>query len=285
MMKGPEPRAAGEASGGRRAGRERQEKIRRLVEVKGFVSVDYLAHELAVTPQTIRRDIKDLSESGTVVRYRGGAGLAPSTENVAYSRRKVLCLAEKQRIAQMVARAIPDGVSLFINIGTTTEEIAKALINHRRLRVITNNLNVATMLSGKEDFEVIVAGGLVRHRDGGIVGPMTIDFIQQFRVDFGVIGISGIDLDGTLLDFDYREVRAARAIIDNSRKALLAADHTKIGRNAMVRLGSVTEIDAFFTDQPPPTALADVLQSAEVQLHVAAEGGGHGETPVPAECS
>ena len=275
IMTGVQEQTAAESGAGveRRAGRERQEEIRRLVEVKGFVSVDYLAHEFAVTPQTIRRDIKTLSDSGTVVRYRGGAGLAPSTENVAYSRRQVLCLEEKQRIARLVARAIPDGVSLFINIGTTTEEIAKALINHRRLRVITNNLNVASILSGKEDFEVIVAGGLVRRRDGGIVGPMTIDFIQQFRVDFGVIGISGIDLDGTLLDFDYREVRAARAIIDNSRKTLLAADHTKFGRNAMVRLGSVTEVDAFFTDQQPPAALAEVLQSAAVQLHVAAAEG------------
>lgn len=252
-------------------GRERRRKIRRLVETKGFVTVDYLAREFDVTPQTIRRDINRLSRNGAIVRYRGGAGVAPSTENVSYSHRKVLCLQEKQRIAQMVAHAIPDHASLFINIGTTTEEIAKVLVNHRRLRVITNNLNVASILSGKDDFEVIVAGGLVRHRDGGIVGPMTIDFIQQFRVDYGVIGISGVDLDGTLLDFDYREVHAARAIIDNSRNTFLAADHTKFGRNAMVRLGSIAEIDALFTDREPPAELTEVLQAAEVQLYVAGD--------------
>jgi DeoR family glycerol-3-phosphate regulon repressor len=265
-------RAGGNGDGGNRGrqpGLERQEKIRRLVEVKGFVTVDYLAREFEVTPQTIRRDINCLSEDGSIVRYRGGAGMAPSTENVAYSRRKVLCLPEKQRIARMVAHAIPDNASLFINIGTTTEEIAKVLVNHRRLRVITNNLNVASILSGKEDFEVIVAGGLVRHRDGGIVGPLTVDFIQQFRVDYGVIGISGIDMDGALLDFDYLEVRAARAIIENSRKTLLAADHTKFGRNAMVRLGSLAEIDDLFTDRDPPAELAEVIHTAEVELHVA----------------
>jgi DeoR family transcriptional regulator, glycerol-3-phosphate regulon repressor len=119
-----------------------------------------------------------------------------------------------------------------------------------------------TSLSSNEHFEVIVAGGLVRHRDGGLIGEATIDFIQQFRVDFGIIGISGIDLDGTLLDFDYREVRAARAIIDNSRKVFLAADHTKFGRNAMVRLGNIAEIDTLFTDQRPP-ALVEVLTKAE----------------------
>jgi len=246
--------------------RERQGKISQLVQSKGFVTIESLSETFQVTPQTIRRDINTLSEKGVLRRYHGGAGMATSTENVAYTKRKVLCLKEKQKIARMVADNIPDHASLFINIGTTTEEIAKALVGHKRLKVITNNLNVASILSGNENFEVIVAGGLVRYRDGGIIGPMTIDFIEQFRVDFGIIGISGIDLDGTLLDFDYREVHAARAIIDNSRKVFLAADHTKFGRNAMVRLGSVTEIDALFTDRMPPPALVEVMNNSDIRL-------------------
>ncbi len=114
-----------------------------------------------------------------------------------------------------------------------------------------------------------MAGGLVRPRDCGIIGEATIDFIHQFRVDYGIIGISGIDLDGTLLDFDYREVRAARAIIDNSRKVFLAADHTKFGRNAMVRLGSIEEVDALFSDRQPPAALKEVMGEGDVRLFVA----------------
>jgi len=248
---------------------ERHRQIQRLVQAKGFITIDALAREFGVTPQTVRRDINTLSRLNLIQRFHGGAGAASSTENVAYSQRKILCYQEKLKIAQMVARQIPDHASLFINIGTTTEAIAQALSNHQRLRVITNNLNVATIMSTNENFEVIVAGGLVRHRDCGIIGEAAIDFIQQFRVDYGIIGISGIDIDGTLLDFDYREVRAARAIIDNSRKVLLAADYTKFGRNAMVRLGNIAEIDALFTDQPPPSALVEVLANADVQLFVA----------------
>ena len=249
--------------------RERHTKIEHLVRAKGFITIEHLAAQFDVTPQTIRRDINVLSQEGSIHRYHGGAGLPPSTENVAYTQRKVLCLKEKEQIARMVAACIPDHASLFINIGTTTEEIAKLLCGHERLRVITNSLNVASILAGNENFEVIVAGGLVRPRDGGIVGPLTIDFIQQFRVDFGIIGISGIDMDGTLLDFDYREVRAARAILDNSRKVFLAADHTKFGRNAMVRLGSIGEIDALFTDRQPTESLIEVMNAADVELHVA----------------
>jgi DeoR family glycerol-3-phosphate regulon repressor len=252
-----------------KAVRKRHEKTRELVQTKGFVTIEYLAKEFGVTPQTVRRDINLLSENGMITRYHGGAGLTSSTENVEYNQRKIMNLKEKRKIAQIVAENIPNMASLFINIGTTTEEIAKRLCDHKGLRVITNNLNVASIMSRNENFEIIVAGGLIRYRDGGIIGPITIDFLQQFRVDYGIIGISGIDLDGTMLDFDYREVLAARAIIDNSRKVFLAADYTKFRRNAMVRLGNIGEIDALFTDRKPPAALTEVLTKEDVQLYVA----------------
>jgi DeoR family glycerol-3-phosphate regulon repressor len=265
----PEPDSGKPANGKMAPLQERQAQIHQLVQAKGFVTIESLAREFGVTPQTIRRDINTLSKRGMLNRYHGGAGVDSSTENVAYNERKVLCFKEKQKIARLVASQIPDHASLFMNIGTTTEAVAQALCGHRRLRVITNNLNVATILSANTDFEVIVAGGLVRHRDCGIIGEATIDFIHQFKVDYGIIGISGIDADGTLLDFDYREVRAARAIIDNSRSVFLAADYTKFGRNAMVRLGSIEEIDALFTDRQPPAALVEIMNGADVQLHVA----------------
>ena len=133
--------------------------------------------------------------------------------------RQMLNEQAKQRIARAVAARVPAGCSLIINIGTTTEAIARELLRHKGLRVITNNLNVAAILSGNPDCEVIVAGGIVRSRDRGIVGEMTVEFIQQFRVDIGLIGISGIEADGggTLRDFDYREVKVAGAIIEIGR--------------------------------------------------------------------
>jgi DeoR family glycerol-3-phosphate regulon repressor len=249
----------------------RQEQVLQMVREQGFVTIEALADRFKVTPQTIRRDINTLSEGGLLHRYHGGAGISSSTENVSYSRRKVMCLYEKRRIARMLAGSIPDHSSLFINIGTTTEEVAKALYNHKGLRIITNNLNVASILSGNEDFEIIVTGGLVRSRDCGIIGEAAIEFIKQFKVDYGIIGISGIDMDGTLLDFDYREVKAARAIIENSRKVFLAADHAKFGRNAMVRLGDLSEISALFTDRQPSGAIVDVITGAGIELYVAKE--------------
>ncbi|BDQ34753.1 DeoR family transcriptional regulator [Pseudodesulfovibrio portus] len=248
--------------------RTRHTQIVNLVREQGFVAIGTLAAQFNVTPQTIRRDINILSKQGRLQRHHGGAGPVYSTENVDYTDRKVLCLQEKQIIAKLVAKRIPNRSSLFINMGTTNEEVAKALIHHKKLRVITNNLNVAKTLSGNSDIEVIVTGGLVRPKDCGIVGEAAIDFIRQFKVDYGIIGISGVDRDGTLLDFDYREVTAARSIMDNSRKIFLVTDHTKFGRNAMVRLGNIQEVDAMFTDKMPPAELVEVMKQNEVELHV-----------------
>lgn len=164
-----------------------------------------------------------------------------------------------------MAAQIPDHASLFINIGTTTEAIARELQNHKGLKIITNNLHVAAQLSAKADFEVLVAGGTVRS-DGGIVGQAAVDFIQQFKVDYAIVGISGIDEDGSLLDFDYQEVRVSQAIIDNARQVFLAADSSKFGRNAVVRLGSIALVDRVFTDCAPSPAIARLLHSHKVQL-------------------
>ena len=250
-------------------GRERRELIVERARRQGFVAVEALAGEFGVTPQTIRRDINELCLQNLLQRYHGGAGLPSSVENLAYTDRQVMHLDAKQRIARLVAAAIPDHSSLFVNIGTTTEAVARALMEHADLRIVTNNLHVAGLLSANPSFEVIVTGGVVRSRDRGIVGEATLDLIRQFKVDYGIIGISGIDADGSLLDFDYREVRVAQAIIANSRAVLLAADHSKFGRNAMVRLGHVSEVDALFTDRQPSAAMMDLLRAAKVELHVA----------------
>jgi len=249
---------------------KRQEDILQMVQQQGFVSIEALAQTFGVTTQTVRRDINELCNQQLLTRYHGGAGPASSVENVDYSARKVLCLEEKRRIASLLASHIPDRASLFINLGTTTEEVAKALLNHVGLRIITNNLNVAAVLCDNPSFEVIIAGGVVRQRDRGITGEATIDFIHQFKVDFGIIGISSIDEDGALLDFDYREVRVAQAIIENSRQLLLAADHSKFGRSALVRLGHLSQVNALYTDQPPSRAIAAILKENHAELHLAA---------------
>ncbi len=239
------------------------EEVRRLQSV----SVEALAERFGVTLQTVRRDVRLLTEAGLLARFHGGARIPSSTtENIAYRQRQQLNDAAKRCIARAVAQAVPNGCSMFINIGTTTEAIARELMRHKGLRVITNNLNVAAILSDNPDCEVIVAGGVVRARDRGIVGEATVGFIQQFKMDIGLIGISAIESDGTLRDYDYREVSVARAVLERSREVWLAADHSKFNRPAMVELGRLDQIDTLFTDLPPPDPFPALLVEAGVAL-------------------
>ena len=247
----------------------RQALLLNEVRARGSVSVEALAEQFEVTLQTVRRDVKLLSDAGLLARFHGGVRVPSSTtENIEYLQRQLLNEQAKQRIARTVAAAVPAGCSLILNIGTTTEAIARELLRHKGLRVITNNLNVAAILSDNPECEVIVAGGVVRSRDRGIVGEVTVDFIQQFKVDIGLIGISGIEADGTLRDYDYREVKVARAIIEHSREIWLAADHSKFNRPAMVQLGLLSQVDMLFTDQPPPEPFPALLAEAGVNLNI-----------------
>jgi DeoR family glycerol-3-phosphate regulon repressor len=247
----------------------RQSLLLDEVRARGSVSVEALSGQFGVTLQTVRRDVKLLSDAGLLARFHGGVRSPRSTiENIAYRQRQELNEAGKRRIAKCVAKAVPPGCSLIINIGTTTEAVARELLHHKGLRVITNNLNVAAILSDNPDCEVIVAGGVVRPRDRGITGEMTVRFIEQFKVDIGLIGISGIEDDGTLRDFDYREVNVAKAIIGHSREVWLAADASKFNRPAMVELARLDQIDMMFTDAEPPLPFPALLAEAGVQLTV-----------------
>lgn len=248
----------------------RHSQLLALLGARGSSRIEDLAEALGVTLQTVRRDVSALCAQGRVARYHGGVQLPVSTtENLAWQQRQALNAEAKKRIARAVAAAVPDHCSLLINIGTTTEAVARELLHHKGLRVITNNLNVAGILAAADDCEVIVAGGLMRPMDRGIVGESAVDFIRQFRVDIGLIGISGIEADGTLRDFDLREVKVARAIIDHSREVWLAADHGKFNRPAMVEVARLAQIHRVFTDQAPPAPFEPLLQEADIALHVA----------------
>lgn len=247
----------------------RLNEIVALVESRGFRTIDVLAQHFDVTVQTIRRDLNTLAAEGRISRYRGGAGLPSSNENIDYARRKVVNLVAKQRIATRVAADVPEHASLFINIGSTTEQVARALLNHHHLRIITNNLNVARIMSENTDFRVMLTGGMVRNGDGGITGQTTRDMLEQFRADIGIIGISGIDADGVLYDYDIDEVICSQAIIRNARRVFLVTDHTKFGRPALVRVGTLAQISALYTDELPPQPLVKLLASLGVTLHVA----------------
>ena len=242
----------------------RHSEILTIAREAGKVTVEGLAAHFNVTAQTIRRDLADLCDVGQLTRVHGGAMIPSGVIALGYEDRRSLASQEKDAIARLVAAQIPDGVSIFMNIGTTTEAVARALLKHRNLMVITNNLNVANILATSPNSEVIVAGGILRRSDGALVGDVTAEFIGQFKVDYAIIGSAAVDPDGSLLDYDFREVRVAQAIIKNARKSYLVADHTKFKMVAPVRIASLAELDGFFTDIQPPKSVIQLCADNDV---------------------
>lgn len=245
---------------------ERQDAIIGLAKLKGRVMVEELVAHFGVTPQTIRKDLTEICASGKLKRIHGGAVFPSGLENMQYEARRQIAAAEKDAIGRAAAQLIPNNASLFINIGTTTEAVSQALLDHRDLMIITNNINVANKLRVYPFFEVAIAGGIVRASDGGVVGEAAVDFIRQFKVDFAVIGASAIDEDGALLDFDYREVKVAQAIIANARHVILVSDSTKFDRTAPVRIAHLSQVNSFITDRVTRPAIRQICRDAGVTV-------------------
>ncbi|MEM6617229.1 MAG: DeoR/GlpR family DNA-binding transcription regulator [Pseudomonadota bacterium] len=244
--------------------------IMAAAERSGRVDVETLSTSFEVTPQTIRKDLNDLCDRDLLLRTHGGAVYPQGASNFAYVARQGQAPDAKRDIGAAAASLIGDNASVFLTIGTTTEQVATHLRSHTGLMVITNNLNVATILADAPSCQLVIAGGLVRKSDGGIVGEATLDFVGQFRVDFAVIGVSAIDADGTLLDYDYREVRVLQEIIRLARRTILVADATKFERNAPVRIASLSDIDILVTDRDLPAPLAEFAAANGVRVNIPA---------------
>lgn len=247
----------------------RHSEILEAARAEGRVTVEQLSQKFSVTLQTIRRDLSELADAGLLDRVHGGAVLRIGVANQGYEQRRRTNEAAKLAIARACAADIPNNCSLILNLGTTTEAVARELLRHTNITVITNNVNVASTLMANAGCEVILAGGALRRSDGGLVGELTTQVFSQFKVDHAVIGCSAIDADGDLLDFDLAEVRVSKAIIAQSRRTVLVADQSKLHRTAPARLGSLADIAAFYCDAPVPEALAQKCKTWGTVLHLA----------------
>ena len=248
---------------------DRQNKILALARENGKVDVEKLSTSFNVSPQTIRKDLNELCDKKLLQRVHGGAIVGSGIENVSYEARRLLAPEAKKAIGKATAALIPDNSSLLLNIGTTTEQVAHALGEHQGLLVITNNINAVEIMKNFLGIELIIAGGQVRRSDGGIVGVAAVDFMNQFKADYAIIGVSAIDEDGALLDYDFREVRVAQAIIKNARHIILVTDSMKLERSAPIRIDHISKINTIVVDNDLPQELKDICRENGVKIVIA----------------
>ena len=248
---------------------DRQGEILRIVQAQGFATIDTLARQFDVSAQTIRRDIIHLHNAQLLQRFHGGAGIAEATVRLGYEQKRAAETDAKERIGRKAASVIPDGASVFLDVGTTVESAARALLGKSSLQVFTSSARVAMIFAGHDSIAVFLTGGRMRGADGSMIGETAVSQVLRVRPDFAVIGYSGFDDDGTLMDFDFEKIAVKKAAIDRARHSIALGDSSKYGRSALVRLAPVGAFRFFVCDRPPPPLIARELRSGTAEFLLA----------------
>lgn len=248
---------------------KRHNDILRLLQQDGTVTISDLARRLDVSLETVRRDIRPLTANGTVVKMHGAVALPSLIGEAPFEKRMRENSEAKKAIAVATAATIRDGDSVMLDTGTTTSFLARELLGHRRLTVVTNSSDIARTLATVNDNRVYMAGGELRSDNGAAFGVSAIDFIGHFSVAHAVITAGAIDAEGGIMDYDLEEAEFARAVVARGRRTVVVTDHSKFGRQGLVRVCPLSAVSDLFTDKAPPRDIAAALRTAGVHVLLA----------------
>jgi DeoR family glycerol-3-phosphate regulon repressor len=244
----------------------RLERIMARLEAEHRVSVADLAGVFGVSEETIRRDLRELEQNGRCARIYGGAILRQSGQDRPIIQRARMNQREKQSIAEIAARLVSPGMSMFLDTGTTTSALAQRLASMRGLKVFTNSLDIATLLGKSGEHEVFVTGGTVRANDNALIGYAADEAARRHAFDIAFMGIAAIDAEHGLMDFAQDEAGLRRTLVRQARRNIILADHSKFGRRALIRTVELEAIQVLITDRAPPAAFASMLDAARIEV-------------------
>jgi len=266
----------------------RLEAIERMVVTHHVVSTQQIAATLAISGTTARRDLEDLVVAGRVERVHGGArsltappaaaaeGERPTADHTAEDDEptavddpfhEVLHRNSdvKQTLAAAAAEEFTDGQTLYLDIGTTTYELARRLM-HLDLTVVTSSLEVVHLLSAAPQVKLVVLGGEYNRDYRCTQGPSVLDGLKDLHIDCAVLGCAGITENGVVRDTDSRQATIKRAAATAAGRSLLLADASKIpGVGAYTAL-NISEVDRLVTEDPLPTALHELCAAADTEV-------------------
>lgn len=207
---------------------KRRDEILELLKREGKIYIADISKRFDISLVTARSDLDALAEENKLVRMTGGAILSGNQrETQAFT---VTCYAQKKEIAETCASLIQDGSTIFINAGTTTALVAKELKSKRNLSVVTNSVDVAISLGEQPSFRVILLGGSINSQHGFTYGADTQEHLNRFSADFAVLSVDGVSESGEISTCHAEEAIIDRIMVERSKKVLIVADSSKIGR-------------------------------------------------------
>jgi DeoR family fructose operon transcriptional repressor len=242
---------------------ERQLAVRGLFTNAEFIGLDDLCQRLQASRSSIRRDLVELEGKGVLRRVHGGAiSVQVQDAELDYGRLSISCYQEKARIGKVAAALVEDGQTVILGGGSTTVEVARNLID-RPIQVITNSIPVGQVFWDSKRVEVTLTGGYLYPRLGIQLGPICERMLNSVTADVLIMGVRGITNSG-LSDNNTLIVGSIRKMIDIARKVVIVADHTKFGRDSMIHVADLTELDAVVSDTDLDAEYQDLLERNQV---------------------
>jgi len=228
---------------------ERQQKIEDLVKQNVSVQVNELATQFKVSESTIRRDLQEMETNGLLVRTHGGAmEVSRSNYEMSFREKEVENISAKQKIGEIAAAMVQDGDTIILDSGTTTLEIAKR-ITAKSVTVITNSIDIALEISNRENIELIVAGGSLRHTTRAMVGTLTENVFKNFRVNKAFVGVNGISIKDGFTTPSFLESQVKKTIIEVAEKAIIVADASKFNKVYFSIIGELKDAASIITSE------------------------------------
>jgi DeoR/GlpR family transcriptional regulator of sugar metabolism len=282
---GYQPTRSGDATGrtgsrvtvtARRPLSPRQQQLLGLLRDQGFVAVSEMAARFGVSEMTVRRDMRRLEEVANVQRLYGGAVVPGGPDNAgeepSFVQRQTAQAEAKRAIARKAAELVSPGATIGIDVGTTTYELARMLLDARDLNVFTNSLRTGLLLAASS-LSVYMPGGRVRRGEGSLTGTIAVSLLQEYRLDQAFLGVSGITADG-LYDYSLEDSEVKRVYVRQASQVIVLADATKLSRTSAVRICGLDAVDVLITDAEPAPTVCAALQAAGVRVIVTASDPG-----------
>ncbi|MEM6281698.1 MAG: DeoR/GlpR family DNA-binding transcription regulator [Chloroflexota bacterium] len=246
---------------------ERKQAIVERIEL-GALTVSELTEIFDVSPTTIRNDLRELEQQGLLVRTHGGAMPRQKTgAETALEQRQIENIEAKKLIAQAALGCVEDGDTLILDVGTTTYELARLLGKHHRVRVVTNDLQIALLADEYPNLDIFMLEGKIRSGYHCVIGAAAVRSLSAFTADYAFLGTNGFDIEFGASTPDTEQAEMKRAIIRSSSKNYLLCDSSKFGRRSFTRFARFEEVDAVITDN---IAESDIRSLEERGLEVIA---------------
>ncbi len=250
---------------------ERRQQLSEVLARRGFADLSWLAAELGVSESTVRRDLTQLEDEGVARRTHGGAVFVSDRFNALnYSAREMTAVVEKQAIGRAVAELLGEDETILLDGGTTTFQVAKNLLN-RSLRVVTNSLPIANVLSAASNIELTFVGGYIYPRTGVALGPIVLQTLASLHVNKAIISTAGITEEG-LFNANMLMVESEQRMMASADEVIVAVDSTKFGKKALARICGWDRVNRVVTDDRLAPEWQERVREAGAELILAPIG-------------